>query len=249
MHYLLFYEVGEDYLSRRHEFREEHLAKAWKASARGELVLGGALADPVDRAVLLFKGDTPEVAERFARADPYVTSGLVKRWHVREWTTVAGEDAATPIKPEARDAGKEQAERVGGEEAKSMILRLWKARATVERASAYVQYATTKVFPALLAIEGHRGAYLLRRKLDGATEFVVLTLWQSMAAVRRFAGDSPEKAVVDPPAREVLSSVDDSVTHFEVVYSPESKPRNRSGEEGRSGRWPRSEEGTGKRRR
>ena len=223
MHYLLFYEVSKDYLSRRREFRDEHLAKAWEASARGELVLGGALADPVDGAVLLFKGDTPEVAGRFARADPYVTNGLVKRWYVREWTTVAGEDAATPIKLEARDASKKPAERVGSEDGKSMILRLWKARATVQKASAYVQYATTKVFPELLAIEGHRGAYLLRRTLDGATEFVVLTLWQSMAAVRRFAGDNPEKAVVDPPAREVLASLDDSVTHFEVVYSPESQ--------------------------
>ncbi|HKM47055.1 MAG TPA: YciI-like protein [Terriglobales bacterium] len=85
MHYLLFYEVGEDYVSRRAEFRDAHLEKAWQASARGELVLGGALSNPVDGAVLLFKGDSPEVAEKFARADPYVTSGAVKRWHVREW--------------------------------------------------------------------------------------------------------------------------------------------------------------------
>ena len=225
MHYLLFYEVGEHYLSRRAEFREQHLAKAWKASAQGELVLGGALADPVDRAVLLFKGDTPEVAERFARADPYVTNGLVKRWYVREWTTVAGEDAAMPVKLEAKDAGKKQAERVSGKEGKSRVLRLWKARSTVEKAGEYVQYATTKVFPVLSAIEGHRGAYLLRRTLNGATEFVVLTLWQSMEAVRRFAGDNPEKAVVDPPARAILASFDDSVTHFEVVHSPERKPR------------------------
>lgn len=98
MHYLLFYEVGEDYVARRAEFRAAHLEKAWQASARGELLLGGALANPVDGAVLLFKGNSPEVAENFARADPYVTSGTVKRWYVREWTTVAGEDAATPIR-------------------------------------------------------------------------------------------------------------------------------------------------------
>jgi uncharacterized protein YciI len=99
MHYLLFYEVGDDYLSRRAEFREAHLQKAWSASERGELVLGGALANPVDGAVLLFRGDSPEVAETFAKADPYVTSGLVKRWKVREWTTVVGESATTPVKP------------------------------------------------------------------------------------------------------------------------------------------------------
>lgn len=97
MHYLLFYEVGDDYVSRRAEFREAHLAKAWQASARGELVLGGALANPVDGAVLLFKGNSAEVAERFAKVDPYVTSGIVKRWYVREWATVAGADAATPV--------------------------------------------------------------------------------------------------------------------------------------------------------
>ncbi len=101
MHYLLFYEVGEDYVSRRTQFRELHLEKAWKASDRGELVLGGALADPVDGAVLLFKGDSPEVAEKFAKEDPYVTNGAVKRWYVREWRTVAGDAAANPIRPKS----------------------------------------------------------------------------------------------------------------------------------------------------
>ncbi len=99
MHYLLFYEVADDYLSRRAAFRQAHLDGAWKASDRGELILGGALANPVDGAVLLFKGDSPEVAERFALADPYVMNGLVKRWYVREWTTVTGRDAATPARP------------------------------------------------------------------------------------------------------------------------------------------------------
>src|SRR5215472_5925953 len=99
MHYLLFYEVDEEYISKRGNFREAHLAKAWKASERGELVLGGALANPVDGAVLLFKGDSPEVAEQFARTDPYLINGLIKRWYVREWTTVAGTDAAMPMMP------------------------------------------------------------------------------------------------------------------------------------------------------
>lgn len=98
MHFLLFYELAGDYLSRRGEFRAAHLEKAWKATERGELVLAGALADPVDRAVLLFKGDSPQVAENFAKTDPYVTSGLVKRWHVRPWSTVVGPDAATPLR-------------------------------------------------------------------------------------------------------------------------------------------------------
>jgi uncharacterized protein YciI len=105
-HYLLFYEVVDDYVARRAPFRDEHLALAWAASERGELVLGGALADPTAGAlpfgvVVFFQGDSPEVAEKFALADPYVANGLVKRWYVREWTTVAGRDAATPVRPTA----------------------------------------------------------------------------------------------------------------------------------------------------
>jgi len=222
MHYLLFYEVGEDYVSRRAEFRDAHLEKAWQSNERGELVLGGALSNPVDGAVLLFKGDSPEVAEKFARADPYVTSGAVKRWHVREWKTVAGEDSAMPIRPKAADgAASSRGQAKDQAEGKGMILRMWRGRATVERAGDYIEHATRKVFPALSAIEGHRGAYLLRRTVDGAIEFVVLTLWESMEAVRKFAGAKPEKAVVEPEARAVLIACDELVTHFEVVQRTE----------------------------
>jgi uncharacterized protein YciI len=101
MHYLLFYEVADDYLTRRTEFRNAHLELAWKAVERGELVLGGALADPVDGVVILFKSDSPQVAENFARVDPYVLNGIVKRWYVRKWTTVAGETCSTPVHPAA----------------------------------------------------------------------------------------------------------------------------------------------------
>lgn len=98
MHYLLIYDLVPEYLERRSEFRKEHLALAWKASERGELILGGALADPVDGAVLLFEGPSPEVAERFAAADPYVKHGLVRHWRVRQWATVVGKTATSPIK-------------------------------------------------------------------------------------------------------------------------------------------------------
>ncbi|HEX4845345.1 MAG TPA: YciI-like protein [Geothrix sp.] len=99
MHFLLVYEVGPEYLERRAEFRNEHLALAWEAHARGELLLGGALAEPVDTALLLFQGDSPSAAERFAAADPYVLHGLVRHWRVRPWITVAGAQAATPVHP------------------------------------------------------------------------------------------------------------------------------------------------------
>jgi hypothetical protein len=100
-HFLLFYEVGPDYVERRAEHRNVHLEKAWASHERGELVLAGALAEPVDGAVLLFRGESAAIAEKFARTDPYVINGLVRKWHVREWSTVVGEGAAAPIRPTA----------------------------------------------------------------------------------------------------------------------------------------------------
>jgi uncharacterized protein YciI len=97
MHYLLLYELVEDYVERRAPLRSEHLALARAAEGRGELVLGGALAHPPDRAVLLFRGDSPAAAEAFAAADPYVKNGLVRQWSVREWTTVVGKDAEVKL--------------------------------------------------------------------------------------------------------------------------------------------------------
>ena len=96
-HYLLTYHLAPDYLERRPAFRAEHLALAWEASKRGDLVLGGAVEEPLDTAMLLFAGDGPEAAEAFARADPYVAQGLVERWTVRRWNTGVGDSAANPI--------------------------------------------------------------------------------------------------------------------------------------------------------
>ena len=97
-HFLLFYDVVDDYVERRAALRDAHLEKAWNASAAGSLLLAGALANPTDGAVLLFRGDSAMVAEEFAAADPYVINGLVRHWYVREWTTVVGGDAATPVR-------------------------------------------------------------------------------------------------------------------------------------------------------
>jgi uncharacterized protein len=97
-HFLLFYDVSADYLQRRGEFREAHLRKAWASHAAGDLVLGGALTDPVDGAVLLFRAASPGVVEEFAKNDPYVINGLVTKWRVREWLTVAGEMASAPVR-------------------------------------------------------------------------------------------------------------------------------------------------------
>ena len=98
-----------------------------------------------------------------------------------------------------------------------MILRMWKARSTAGGAADYIRHVTTKVFPKIRAIEGYKGEYLLRRDVKDSVELVVLTLWDSIEAIRQFAGPEPNKAVVEPEARAVLTSFDEYVTHFEVV--------------------------------
>ena len=96
MHFLLFYDVVDDYADRRVPFRAEHLSLVQEAHHRGELVMSGALADPADGAVFVFRGPSPEPAESFVKADPYVRNGLVKTWRVRKWNTVVGDGATLP---------------------------------------------------------------------------------------------------------------------------------------------------------
>ncbi|MFN8091826.1 MAG: YciI-like protein [Vicinamibacteria bacterium] len=90
MHYLLLYDYVENAVERRAPFREAHLALAREALGRGELLMGGAFADPVDGALLLFRAESPAVVEAFVAKDPYVASGLVTRWRIRPWTVVVG---------------------------------------------------------------------------------------------------------------------------------------------------------------
>jgi uncharacterized protein YciI len=97
MHYLLFYDVVDDYITRRLPVRSAHLAYAQPFVERGELVLGGALAAPADAAILLFQVKSPDVIEAFARGDPYVRDGIVRSWWIREWTTVIGTLASQPL--------------------------------------------------------------------------------------------------------------------------------------------------------
>ena len=96
MHFLLLYDVVDDYVDRRGPFRAEHLSLIQKAHDCGELVMAGALADPPDGAVLVFRGPDPQPAESFAQADPYIRNGPVKTWRVRKWNTVVGDGASFP---------------------------------------------------------------------------------------------------------------------------------------------------------
>jgi uncharacterized protein len=95
-YYALFYDVVEDFISRRTAFREDHLRLAREAHARGDLLLAGALADPPDAALLIFQSSGPQTAEFFAFNDPYVKNGLVTRWKVRPWTVVVGNEEPSP---------------------------------------------------------------------------------------------------------------------------------------------------------
>lgn len=94
MHYLLFYDYAENAVERRAPYREAHLKLAREFQDRGELLLGGAFADPVDGAVLVFQVNDASMVEAFVKKDPYVASGLVTAWRVRPWTVVVGTLAA-----------------------------------------------------------------------------------------------------------------------------------------------------------
>lgn len=90
MYYILFYKTVDHYVEKRIPFRNEHLTLVQKTFNEGKIIMAGAMADPVDSAVLVFKGDSPAVAEEFVRNDPYVKNGLIAEWHVRPWTVVVG---------------------------------------------------------------------------------------------------------------------------------------------------------------
>lgn len=100
-----------------------------------------------------------------------------------------------------------------------MILRRWSARANADGAQQYEVHFRQSVLPALARVDGHCGAYLLQR-VDGAhVELTVMTLWTSMDAVRAFAGENPDIAVVEDRARAVLTALDERVTHHEITVA------------------------------
>lgn len=98
MHYLLFYEKAPDHAQREAPLMAAHREHVRAALSRGEIVLAGPLLEPTDGSnVLLFEADTADTVRSFAAADPYVTGGIVTRWQLRPWRTVAGKDAAYPL--------------------------------------------------------------------------------------------------------------------------------------------------------
>ena len=101
-----------------------------------------------------------------------------------------------------------------------MILRIWRAYAEASVADRYPRHLIDKVRPELEKIPGYRGLFLLERHREDEVEFVVQTLWDSMDAVRTFAGADHDRAVVEPEAAAVLLRFDEHVDHYEVLTAP-----------------------------
>lgn len=106
----------------------------------------------------------------------------------------------------------------------SAVLRSWRASATITNAPAYERHLREKVVPQLQRIPGFLGITLLRRDRGNRAELQVLTRWKSMDAIRKFAGEDPEHAVVEPEAQAVLLEFDSRVTHFNVVFTSDAGP-------------------------
>jgi heme-degrading monooxygenase HmoA len=100
-----------------------------------------------------------------------------------------------------------------------MIERHWKGIAKNEAADHYIDHLLNDTFPKLSVMAGFLGSSILRRKVDDGVEFRIVTVWNSLDAIRQFAGDNPEVAVVPPVVREIMVEYDAAVTHYDVVVS------------------------------
>ena len=199
-YYALIYETVGDYVQRRTGFRQQHLRVAQAAYERGELVLAGAFGDPVDRALLVFRVADQRKVEDFARNDPYVVNGLVKKWEVRPWTVVVGQQKASPcggLKP-------------------GMILRHWSARTSEALLPKYLEYFSKSVRPELLGVPGFLNASVSVRHSTNGAEILVETSWDSLESIRAFAGPDLEAAVVRDEAAALLIDFDRRVRHYEM---------------------------------
>jgi len=204
-YYALFYEVVDDFVARRGPFRQEHLRLAAEARGRGEIVFAGALAEPADRALIVFHADDKSKAENFARKDPYVVNGLVKKWQVRPWNVVVGNEQPTSSTSSTLATG--------------TILRRWTARATEPQLPKYLEHFSKNVLPELRRVSGYLGATGSLLRLASEVEIVVETNWRSLESIRNFAGPDLEAAIVAPEAAALLASFDHRTRHHEIVVA------------------------------
>ena len=204
-YYALFYEVVDDFVARRAPFRREHLRLAAEARKRGEILLAGALAEPADRALIVFHAADKSLAEAFARQDPYVVNGLVKKWEVRPWNVVVGNEPASSSSSSAPAPG--------------TVMRRWTARTAKAQLPKYLEHFSKNVLPELRRVHGYLGAVVFLRRLEREIEIVVETNWDSLESVRNFAGPDLEAAVVAPVAAALLTGFDRRALHSEVVLT------------------------------
>src|SRR6266705_6662055 len=202
-YYALLYELVEDMVTRRVPFREDHLRLAREARERDELILAGALAEPVDRALLVFHVDDKSKVESFARKDPYVVNGLAKKWEVRPWNVVVGNEnpASSPIASSGQ------------------VLRRWTACTTDAQLPKYLEHFSKNVLPELRRVPGYLGAMVSVGRLDGEIEIVVETTWRALESIRNFTGPDLEAAVVADEAAALLTSFDRRVLHCEIALT------------------------------
>jgi len=209
-YYALLYDLVDDMVNRRVPFREEHLRLAREARERGELVLAGALTEPVDRALLVFHVDDKSKVEAFALKDPYVVNGLAKKWEVRPWNVVVGNEQPAS----STDAATAPSDRAAG-----TILRRWSARTSEARLPKYLEHFSKNVLPELRRVPGYLGAIVSIRRVESEVEIFVETTWRSLDSIRNFAGPDLEAAVVTAEAAALLASFDRRVTHSKIALS------------------------------
>jgi heme-degrading monooxygenase HmoA len=102
----------------------------------------------------------------------------------------------------------------------TVVARWWRGITDPAQADAYEALLRSKVLPGIHRIPGYRGAYLFRRPMETGVEFATLTLWDSMDAVRAFAGSEHAAAVVPPEARRLLREWDETVAHYGMIGTP-----------------------------
>src|SRR5258708_1992709 len=175
-YYALFYELVDDMVNRRAPFREEHLRLARESRERGELVLGGALAEPVDRALLVFHVDDRSKGESFARKDPYVLNSLATKWEVRPWNVVVGNE---PLSPASVPTS-------------GIILRRWTAHTTESQLPKYLEHFSKNVLPDLRRVPGYLAANVSLRHLAGEVEILVEPTWHSLESIPTFSAPDPD---------------------------------------------------------
>ena len=207
-YYALFYEVVDDFVARRTPFRQEHLRLANEASERGEILLAGALAEPADRALIVFHATDKSKAEAFAHKDPYVVKGLVKKWEVRPWNVVVGNE-----KPASTAVSSSPALAAG------TILRRWSAHTTEAQLPKYLDHFSKNVLPELRRVPGYLGTVVSLHRFEAEVEIVVVSNWRSLESIRAFAGSDVEAAVVPNEAAALLTSFDRRVRHSEIVLT------------------------------